>query len=85
MPVATVVGGTPKLATIPLIETGSAATLNDMITWPSAMVIIGIQDSRASMSAVTEAPLGTACRHEFVSLIRFARMMIVRASPSDPL
>jgi hypothetical protein len=33
---------------MPLIETGKAATLNDMIDWPSAMVIIGTQDSRSS-------------------------------------
>ena len=31
MPVPTVVGGTLKLLTMPPIETGSAATLNDMI------------------------------------------------------
>ncbi len=31
MPVAMVVGGTPKLATMPDSETGREATLNDMI------------------------------------------------------
>ena len=50
MPVATVVGGTSKLFTMPPSETGSEATLKDMITWPSAMTIIGIQDSRASVA-----------------------------------
>ena len=45
MPVATVVGGTLKLCTMPLSATGNEATLKDMITWPSAMVIIGTQDA----------------------------------------
>jgi len=48
MPVAMVVGGTLKLATMPLSETGSEATLKDISTWPSAMQIIGTQDSRAA-------------------------------------
>lgn len=48
MPVATVVGGTPKLATIPPIATGSEATLNDMIIWPSAIAIMGTHDARSS-------------------------------------
>jgi hypothetical protein len=39
------VGGTPKLFTMPLIATGKDATLKDMIIWPSAMAIIGTQDS----------------------------------------
>ena len=45
MPVATVVGGTLKLLTIPLSATGRDATLNDINAWPSAMAIIGSQDS----------------------------------------
>src|SRR5580698_5585401 len=57
MPVATVVGGTPKLFTMPLIATGKDATLKDMIIWPSAMAIIGTQDS-CGVSAV--AVLGAA-------------------------
>ena len=52
MPVAMVVGGTPKLATMPDSETGSAATLKDISICPSAMAIIGTQDSRASAVAV---------------------------------
>ena len=48
MPVAIVVGGTEKLSTIPDNATGSEATLKDMIIWPSAMAIIGTQDSCAS-------------------------------------
>jgi hypothetical protein len=50
--VATVVGGTLKLFTIPPIATGREATLNDMIDCPKAMAIIGSQDCRASTSAV---------------------------------
>ena len=53
----TVVGGTLKLWTMPPIETGSAATLNDMITWPSAIAIIGIHDSRSSAPAAAVAVL----------------------------
>ena len=37
-------------ATIPPIATGREATLNDMIIWPSAMAIIGTQDSCASFA-----------------------------------
>ena len=48
IPVPTVVGGTPKLWTMPPIATGKEATLNDMIAWPSAIAIIGTQDSRTS-------------------------------------
>ena len=51
MPVAIVVGGTPKLFTMPLNATGKDATLNDMIICPSAMAIIGTQDSRGSAMA----------------------------------
>ena len=46
--VAMVVGGTSKLATMPASDTGKAATLKDISIWPSAMAIIGTQDSRAS-------------------------------------
>ena len=45
IPVAMVVGGTLKLFTMPPSATGSDATLKDMIIWPSAMAIIGTQDS----------------------------------------
>ena len=55
MPVPTVVGGTLKLWTMPPIETGSAATLNDITAWPSAIAIIGIHDSRASAPVVAGA------------------------------
>src|SRR5215470_7117007 len=58
MAVATVVGGTPKLFTMPPIATGSDATLNDMIIWPSAIAIIGAQDACASDCA---SGIGTAC------------------------
>ena len=54
MPVATVVGGTPKLFTMPPSATGREATLKDMIIWPSAMAIIGTHDAcvSARMSAI---------------------------------
>src|SRR4029079_1230047 len=45
MPVAIVVGGTPKLFTMPPSATGRDDTLDDMIAWPSAMAIMGIQDA----------------------------------------
>src|SRR5262245_62136753 len=48
IPVATVVGGTLKLSTMPPSATGNDATLKDMIAWPSAMAIIGTQDCCAS-------------------------------------
>src|SRR5262249_20689936 len=48
MPVATVVGGTPKLATMPPSATGSEATLYDISTWPRAIAIIGTHELRAS-------------------------------------
>src|SRR5215470_10097234 len=50
IPVATVVGATLKLSTIPPRATGREATLKDMIAWPSAMAIIGTQDSCARAS-----------------------------------
>jgi hypothetical protein len=50
MPVATVVGGTLKLFTIPPIATGREATLKDMSTWPSAIAIIGTQESWVSVA-----------------------------------
>src|SRR5512147_501104 len=55
MPVPTVVGGTLKLLTMPPMETGSDATLNDMIAWPSAIAIIGIHDSRTAAALVAGA------------------------------
>jgi hypothetical protein len=51
IPVATVVGGTPKLFTMPPIATGNEATLNDMIDCPKAMAIIGTHDACGSDSA----------------------------------
>jgi hypothetical protein len=42
--VATVVGGTLKLFTIPPSATGREATLNDMIDCPKAMAIMGTHD-----------------------------------------
>jgi hypothetical protein len=56
--VATVVGGTPKLFTIPPSATGSEATLKDMIIWPSAIAIIGTHDSRAPSRI---APIDIEC------------------------
>src|SRR5262249_42084202 len=47
----TVVGGVLKLLTIPLIETGRAATLKDISIWPMAMTIIGSHDACTSVSA----------------------------------
>src|SRR5262245_22748399 len=58
MPVAIVVGGTPKLFTIPPSATGSEATLNDMIICPSAIAIIGTQDA---FSSDWSAETGIAC------------------------
>ncbi len=55
IPVATVVGGTPKLLTIPPSATGSEATLKDMIAWPSAIAIIGTQDSLVSLADAADA------------------------------
>ena len=37
---------------MPLIETGMAATLNDINAWPMAMTIIGIHESRDSSAAL---------------------------------
>ena len=45
IPVATVVGGTLKLFTIPLNDTGNNATLKDIRTWASAMATIGVHDA----------------------------------------
>jgi hypothetical protein len=55
IPVATVVGGTLKLFTIPPIATGKEATLKDMIIWPSAMAIIGTQDACTVAAALVPA------------------------------
>ena len=46
--VPTVVGGVLKLFTIPAIETGIAATLNDMSACAMPITIIGSQDARSS-------------------------------------
>ena len=46
--VPTVVGGVLKLATIPPMDTGRAATLKDMSAWPMAMTIIGSHDACTS-------------------------------------
>src|SRR5437588_8770353 len=74
MPVATVVGGTAKLLTIPPSATGSEATLKDMIIWPSAIAIIGTHDARACSRT---APMKTEC----VAMVssRVARFRIDRA------
>jgi hypothetical protein len=57
IPVATVVGGTLKLLTMPLSATGSEATLKDISAWPKAIAIIGAQDPRISVSALVIAPV----------------------------
>lgn len=46
-----VVGWVAKLSTMPLIETGIAATLNDINIWPIAMMIIGSQESREAFES----------------------------------
>src|SRR4051812_30383018 len=81
MPVATVVGGTAKLLTIPPSATGSEATLKDMIIWPSAIAIIGTHDARACSRI---APIDIEC----VAMVssRVARLRIDRAIGSiEPL
>ena len=60
MPVATVVGGTLKLCTMPPIATGKEATLKDINAWPSAIATIGSQDSASSMSAMEFATASDA-------------------------
>jgi hypothetical protein len=50
--VPTVVGAVLKLFTMPLIETGMAATLNDINICPIAMTIIGNQGSCVSSPAL---------------------------------
>jgi len=60
IPVATVVGGTLNVATIPPMATGRDATLNDISTWPNAMATIGTQESCASDSV---------CRVEIVCVV----------------
>ena len=57
IPVAIVVGGTPKLFTIPPSATGNEATLKDMIIWPNAMAIIGTHDSLASTRISTASDI----------------------------
>src|SRR6185369_14441635 len=79
MPVATVVGGTAKLLTIPPSATGSEATLKDMIIWPSAIAIIGTHDSRASSRI---APIDIECVAMVSSRVtRFDRSV----GPTKPL
>jgi len=74
MPVATVVGGTPKLFTMPLSATGNEATLKDISTWPSAMAIIGTQDSCGAAAApVLDADCVVIC---FLPSGRFVRRII---------
>ncbi len=46
--VPTVVGGTPKSATMPPMEIGKAATLKDISACPIAMTTIGNQGSCGS-------------------------------------
>src|SRR5512132_858664 len=76
MPVPTVVGGTLKLWTMPPMETGSDATLNDMIAWPSAIAIIGIHDSR------TPAPVAAGALVVLIDCLLFRSSIreIVQAS-----
>ncbi|MNV99618.1 hypothetical protein D3C71_1950040 [compost metagenome] len=50
MPVATVVGGTPNVSTMPPMATGRDATLYDIITCANAMAIMGTQDWFSPMS-----------------------------------
>ncbi len=52
-----VVGAVRKLSTMPPIDTGMAATLNDISICPMAMTIIGTQESRASLSMRAEDDL----------------------------
>jgi hypothetical protein len=54
MAVPTVVGGVLKLATIPPMETGRAATLKDINAWPMAITIIGSQDTYAALEGDTD-------------------------------
>jgi hypothetical protein len=48
MAVLTAVGGTPKSSTIPPIETGSAATLNDINIWARNRPTIGTHEARSA-------------------------------------
>jgi hypothetical protein len=57
MPVATVVGATLKLFTLPLNATGKEATLNDISIWPRAMAIIGTQESCAVAATLVPAAM----------------------------
>jgi hypothetical protein len=50
--VPTVVGGVLKLSTIPPIEMGSEATLNDISAWPMAITTIGTHESCGSTTAL---------------------------------
>src|SRR5262245_32751606 len=56
--VPTVVGGVPKLSTIPLIDTGMAEMAKESSTWPRAMMTIGTQEARPSAAALAG---GLAC------------------------
>jgi hypothetical protein len=55
--VPTVVGGVSKLSTIPPIDTGKAATLNDISICPMAITIIGTQESLASSKSPADEPV----------------------------
>jgi hypothetical protein len=70
IPVATVVGGTLKLFTMPLSATGSEATLKDISAWPRAIAIIGTQDSRCPVSEPGRASSWWSW-HLFLSYVRF--------------
>ncbi len=76
IPVATVVGGTLKLFTMPLSATGREATLKDMIAWPRAIAIIGSQDSLVA----DPPPALVAVFVVMASFLRFwARFLIQRS------
>ena len=57
MAVLTAVGGTPKSSTMPPIETGNAATLNDINIWARNRPTIGNQDARSADSVFIVHPL----------------------------
>jgi hypothetical protein len=79
MPVATVVGGTPKLFTMPLNATGKDATLKDIIIWPSPMAIIGTQDSRDAAVTVALALDADSADIAFLPSYHFIHRRIISA------
>ena len=64
---------------MPPIATGREATLNDMIAWPSAIAIIGTQDSRISAWALAGAAATAVMAFLSGSTVaRALRFLIVR-------